>query len=244
MDSRNLNRVYPGKPDGTLTEQVGHAMVTLIRREGVNLAIDFHEAAPEYPTINVIVAHQRAQEVASWAELLLSDDGVRISTDASAVNLRGLSHREWGDASLAVLPVLFETANVSQGRLKGKTSEDQILKGIDGAYERVQRIQARLNERLAREATEADAAGRPVKERSRRILYVEIPEGGTPMEMRVGRHVQAARRMVQAYNELAAGPTIEVAALPSYAELMANGVGAYLHGPEGQPPAMTATEEP
>lgn len=242
VDARNLNRVYPGDPHGTMTEQVGHAIVTLIRQENVNLAIDLHEAAPEYPTINVMVAHQRAGDVASWAELLLADDGVRISTDASAMNLRGLSHREWGDASLAVMPVLFESANVAQGRLKGATSEDQIIKGIDASYQRVQRIQAILNERLAREAKEAEDAGRTVGEGRRRILYVDIPTLGIPIEERVGRHVQATVRLVQAYDELAAGPTIDITSLPNYAELRAQGVGAFLHGPDGQAPRRIAGE--
>ncbi|MBX3729244.1 MAG: succinylglutamate desuccinylase/aspartoacylase family protein [Candidatus Sumerlaeia bacterium] len=236
VDSRNLNRAFPGDPDGTITEQVAHAIMTLIREEGVDLAIDFHEASPEYPTINVMVAHQKAEAITSWAELLLSDDGIRIATDASSLRLRGMSHREWGDASKA-MSVLFETANPVQGRLKGKTTEEQITLGRDGGYTRVQMIQQRLNERLAERARIAEEQGRPVKERSRKILYVEIPPEGVPIEERVGRHVTATRRLVEAYNDDHPENPIGLDGLPEYNELLANGLGPWLHGPDGQAPA-------
>lgn len=236
IDSRNLNRVFPGNPHGTLTEQIGHAIITLIRAENVNLAIDYHEAAPEYPTINVMVAHERAADISSWAELMLSDDGVIINTDISALPLRGLSHREWGDADPDVLPVLFETANVAQGRLKGRTTEEQITRGHDMAYERVMMIQARLNARLAARAARAEEQGRTVRERSRRILHVNIPTGGIPMEKRVGRHLQATIRLVESYNDQMAGPPLGVEGLPEYATLLELGMGPFLHGPNGEPP--------
>lgn len=244
VDSRNLNRVYPGDPEGTLTEQIGHAITTLIREENVDLAIDFHEASPEYPTINVMVAHQRAEGIASWAELLLSDDGIRISTDSSSLRLRGLSHREWGDSSDA-LSVLFESTNVVQGRLKGRTTEEQITEGFDPAYVRVQKIQDALNERLAARAAEQEAAGEEVTERSRKILYVEYPEHGVPMEERVGRHVTAARRLVEAYNDENPEKMVGLSNLPEYSELMEQGLGPFLHGPKGEAPARwEAPEQP
>jgi len=236
VDSRNLNRVYPGDPKGTLTEQIGFAMMTMIREEKVNLAIDLHEAAPEYPTINVMVSHQKTKDMTSWAELLLSEDEVQISTDSSTINLRGLSHREWGDAS-QTHSVLFESANIAQGRLKGRTSEDQITKGLDMAYIRVQRIQNKLNARLAEDAKRLEAAGKPVTERSRKIVHVDIPEEGIPIERRAGRHVQAVFRLVEAYNESGEGEPVVMAALPSYSQLNEKKVGAFLHGPKGEKPS-------
>ncbi len=242
VDSRNLNRVYPGDPNGTLTEQIGHAILTMIREENVDLAIDFHEASPEYPTINVMVAHQRAEGIATWAELLLSDDGVQIATDSSSPRLRGLSHREWGDAD-DVLSVLFESANVSQGRLKGRTTEEQITEGFDETYLRAQIIQGQLNEKLAARAADADERGEEAGERSRRILYVEIPEEGTPMGVRAGRHITAAQRLVEAYNDEYFERPIGIAGLPEYGDLVRYGVGPFLHGPEGEPPAGPPTED-
>lgn len=243
VDSRNLNRVFPGKSNGTLTEQIAYALVRMIREEGVDLAVDFHEAAPEYPTNNVIVAHERAADVATWAELLLYDDGVLIATDTSAVNLRGLTHREWGDAVPELLTVLLESPNVAQGRLKGRTSEEQIVEGHDMAYQRVQDIQARLNVRLAERARQAAERGHEPRERSRRILYVDIPEGGIHMDERVGRHVQTTARLVDSYNQQMAGPPIDFAGIPHYREIVEQGIGHFLHGPLGEAPASNAPED-
>ena len=46
-ETRNLNRAYPGRPDGTLTERIAFAIVSLIRAEKVALVIDLHEASPD-----------------------------------------------------------------------------------------------------------------------------------------------------------------------------------------------------
>src|SRR5690606_42089683 len=51
-ETRNLNRAFPGRPDGTLTEQVAYAIVQIIEQENVAMAFDLHEASPEYPVIN------------------------------------------------------------------------------------------------------------------------------------------------------------------------------------------------
>ena len=42
MDVRNLNRCWPGKPDGLLVERTTYALSELIRKEKVGLAVDFH----------------------------------------------------------------------------------------------------------------------------------------------------------------------------------------------------------
>ncbi len=243
VDSRNVNRMFPGDPRGTITEQLAYAIVTMIREEEVDLAVDYHEASPEYPTNNVIVAHERAADVATWAELLLSGDGVAISTDTSAMHLRGLTHREWGDAYMGIRPVLLEAPNVAQGRLKGRSTPEQIVEGLDMAYVRVQMIQKRLNERLAERARRLEERGRIPRERTRRILYVNIPETGIHIDVRVARHVQTTARLVEAYNDQMAGPPIGIADIPHYDEIIENGSGHYLHGPEGEPPAGAAREE-
>lgn len=85
---RNLNRVYPGRPDGTFTERTGFGITSLILSEGIDTVIDLHEAYPEYPVINMIVAHQRAMRIATFASLMMQFEGVRISVDQSPVNLR------------------------------------------------------------------------------------------------------------------------------------------------------------
>ena len=40
VDIRNLNRAFPGRPNGTLTEKTCYAITELIRREKVDIAID------------------------------------------------------------------------------------------------------------------------------------------------------------------------------------------------------------
>lgn len=235
IDSRNLNRAFPGTPNGTLTEQIAYAVTTLIREENVDLALDYHEASPEYPTNNVMVAHQRAEDMVSWAELLLSDDDMPIATETSSLQLRGLSHREWGDTTDA-LSVLFESANVAMGRMKGRSTEEQIVTGYDGAYVRVMHIQRALNERLAARAAAAEAAGRHVTERSRRILAVDIPNEGISMDERVGRHLQATLRLLESYNDEFFDKPIAISGVPGIRDMRTSGVGMFLHGPDGSPP--------
>ena len=52
-----------------------------------------------------MVAHDRAMEVAATAVIGLQLDGIEIGLEPSPKTLRGLSHREWGDATdtLAIL---------------------------------------------------------------------------------------------------------------------------------------------
>ena len=48
-ETRNVNRAFPGKPDGTAAEKVCYGITQIIEKEGVDLVIDLHEAMPEYP---------------------------------------------------------------------------------------------------------------------------------------------------------------------------------------------------
>ncbi len=64
---RNLNRCFPGREKGLLTERIAFAVMDLIRREQVDLGIDLHESAPEYPVINAIVFHENAADLAALA---------------------------------------------------------------------------------------------------------------------------------------------------------------------------------
>jgi hypothetical protein len=57
VDVRNLNRAWPGRSNGTLTEQTTFAFMELIRQEKVDVVIDLHEAELQYPVINTIVAN-------------------------------------------------------------------------------------------------------------------------------------------------------------------------------------------
>jgi hypothetical protein len=199
-ETRNLNRAYPGRPDGTLTERNAFAILEIIRREGVNLAVDLHEAAPEIPIINAIVTHEKGREIAAGAVLALEFDDLQYSLEMSPPNFRGLSHREWGDRT-DVLPFLMETSNPIQGRLRGRTSDELVVKGVDPWYA----IAAQLG--------------------TMRITY-ELD--GEPLARRVGRHVQGLRALMEAYNEQHADAPVVAEGIPSYAEIVGRGVGSFL----------------
>src|SRR4030067_303 len=48
---RNLNRCYPGRADGFLTEKIAFGIMELIRREHVDIGVDLHESAPDSPGV-------------------------------------------------------------------------------------------------------------------------------------------------------------------------------------------------
>jgi hypothetical protein len=195
----NLNRCYPGVPDGSMTERLAYAIVQLIRKEKVDLAFDLHEASPEYPVVNAIVAHERSMELAAMVAMELEGLGIPIRLEPSPKNLRGLSHREWGDAT-DVLPILMETGNPSQGRLRGRTDERLVLTGEDKAY------------------TKAAALGR---------LF--IPYGGNqPIAYRVARHVTAVRIFVENLDMVRPGKGVTLEGIPGYEEILKQGVESFL----------------
>lgn len=200
-ETRNLNRAYPGSNSGTFTERVTYGITEFIKQNNVSITVDLHEASPEYPTINAIVAHQDAIELASWASMDMQMEGVTISIEASPTNLHGLSHRELGDYT-DTLAVLMETANASQGRLRGRTDADLVVTGQDHYYYLAGKYGA---------------------------LYVDFPETGIPLDVRVARHICGVEQLCNAYNELSGTDTLDLGDLPSYSEIIANGVGAYLN---------------
>ena len=200
-ETRNLNRAYPGSNSGTFTERVTYGITEFIKQNNVSITVDLHEASPEYPTINAIVAHQDAIELASWASMDMQMEGMTISIEASPTNLHGLSHRELGDYT-DTLAVLMETANASQGRLRGRTDADLVVTGQDHYYYLAGKYGA---------------------------LYVDFPETGIPLDVRVARHICGVEQLCNAYNELSGTDTLDLGDLPSYSEIIANGVGAYLN---------------
>jgi hypothetical protein len=200
FESRNLNRSYPGRPDGSFTERVGYGIMQLIEKEKVDVAFDLHEAAPEIPIINAIVYHPKGEMVALAAVLNLEMEDLHYSPEQSPESFRGLSHREWGDRT-DVMPFLMETSNPIQGRLRGKTNEQLILGGVSEEYRRAQESGA---------------------------LRIEYLPTGEPLELRVGRHLQGFQEILRAYNDVHSENPIAFSGLPSYADLMQRGLGHYL----------------
>ena len=204
-ETRNINRAYPGRADGNLTEKMAYGVAQLIRTENVGLTFDLHEASPEYPVINATVAHQNAMTIASEGCINLLLEGIEMSLEQSPTNFHGLTHRELGDYT-DTMALLMETANASQGRLRGATSQRQVMGGQDKCYE----ISERLN-----------------------MLYVPWTVNGVtghPIEERCGRHLQGIYEYSQAYNNANPDTPIVYSGVPAYEELFLNADPADLGG--------------
>ncbi len=109
-EARNLNRNYPGKADGNLTQKMAFAIMELLRKESVDVAYDFHETGPGSRLAWMLVANPKNVDAGAAALLTLDEAGIPIKLEASSKTFRGLSHREWGDATRA-MAFLFETPN-------------------------------------------------------------------------------------------------------------------------------------
>ena len=198
---RNLNRSYPGRPEGTATERIAYAIMRLIEQEKVDIAFDLHEAAPEIPIIDAIVTHEKGKDIAASALFTLEMENLQYALEMSPVNFRGLSHREWGDNS-HVFPFLMETSNPIQGRLRGKTGTSLIIQGVDERY------------------FESAQLG------TMRITY---DLAGEPLARRVGRHLRGLNALFGAYAETVPEKRIVIENIPSFEAIVRQGVGQYLN---------------
>jgi predicted deacylase len=207
MDIRNLNRAWPGRADGTLTERTTHAFMELVRGEGVDLVVDLHEAELQYPVISTIVAHESGQELATYVSMMLSDAEFAMGMEYSPVNLHGLSHREVGDHSEAV-SLLFEAPEPFLDATRGRTTREQLLTGRDEFVMR------------------AGEAG---------LLFERMDEDGWPIAVRVGRHTSALLQTMEAWTELNPDRPLVGRGVPRYAEIVEGGVGRWLHDPATAP---------
>ncbi len=198
-ETRNLNRSYPGVKDGTQTEQVSFAIVELIKKLNIDLAFDLHEAAPEYPVVNAIVASERIQDITSEAAIELEFEGLVYSIEPSPYNFRGLSHREWQDFT-DTYPVLLETANPLQGRLRGKSDVHLLLTGKDPMYLKA----AELGE-----------------------LAVPYDSLGIAIEVRVGRHLEAVKKIMGIFSTYYPNRAVQMSNIPSYTDITEKGIGSF-----------------
>jgi predicted deacylase len=200
QEARNLNRCYPGRADGNLTEQIAYAIMEVIRTEGVDLGMDLHESSPEYPVVDAIVFHENSADIAALAQMELQADGVDLRLEASPPNLRGLSHREWGDAA-GIHAILLETPNPVQGRLKGKTSAALVTEGKDRFY------------------VKAAGLGR---------LFIPFDDDGVPLRGRVARQLASIEYVFRSFAELYPDKALEVEGLPEWTRVQEEGIGPFL----------------
>jgi hypothetical protein len=114
--------------------------------------------------------------------------------------LRGLSHREWGDAA-DTLAILVESANPSQGRLRGATSAELVVSGEDQMYARAAKL------------------GR---------LFVPFEGKGIHLSVRVARHVATVNELIRTFSEITPDRGIELDGVPAYDDMVKQGIGTYL----------------
>ncbi len=205
MDVRNLNRTWPGRANGTVTERTTFAFMNLIKQEKVDVVVDMHEAELQYPVINTIVTHEKGQDLATMASMTLTDfEGFSIGTEFSPVNLHGLSHREIGDHSDAI-SLLLEAPEPFLDATRGITGEKQLLEGKDEFV---------------------------VKAGQHGLLFAPIDSTGWPIAKRVGRHTSTILQIMQSWNEFHPEKMLVCEGVPKYAEVIAKGVGAFLLDPK------------
>ncbi|MEA1876597.1 MAG: succinylglutamate desuccinylase/aspartoacylase family protein [Bacteroidota bacterium] len=215
VDIRNLNRTWPGRANGTLTERTCYAFMEMIRQEKVDIVIDLHEAELQYPVINTIVAHEKGLDLATMMSMMLSDfEGFSIGTEFSPKSLHGLSHREIGDHSDAV-SLLFEAPEPFLDATRGITNEKLLLEGKDEFV---------------------------VKAGEHGLLFTSIDENGWPIDVRVGRHTSTIMQTFESWNEFYPEKEIICRNVPRYKEVIENGIGFYLKDPGEAEPGKLAFE--
>ncbi|MDR1621110.1 MAG: succinylglutamate desuccinylase [Synergistaceae bacterium] len=209
MDIRNLNRAWPGRPQGLLVERTTHGLMEFIRREKVDMLIDLHEAELEYPVENTIVAHENGQEIAAMASMMLTaqEFPVPIGVEFSPKALHGLTHREVGDHSDA-RSLLFEVAEPMLDRIRGVTDERLLMEGKD---------------EFVMEAGK------------HKLLYAPMDENGWPIEVRVGRHLSTILQCIDVFNMMIPDRPVTVAGIPRYAEVVEKKLGYLFRDPSKAP---------
>ncbi len=197
----NMNRSFPGAPNDGITQLAGEAVTKLLKKEKVKLAFDLHEASPEYPVVNAMVAHENAMELAAMVCMTLESEGIPMRLEPSPANLHGLSHREWGDSVPGLMPILMESGNPSQGRLRGRTDEALVLTGKDKAYAKASKMG---------------------------LLFIPY-SGYQQIDLRSARHVTAVKTAIDFLGEVDGGGSVVVENIPTYDEIIKYGIGRWLN---------------
>ncbi|MCR4424656.1 MAG: succinylglutamate desuccinylase [Firmicutes bacterium] len=213
VEVRNINRCWPGRPDGLLTEKTTYAAMELVRRENINIVIDMHEAELLYPVTNCIVAPSKSLTIASMVAINLSAMEFDIHTEPSPPGYHGLTHREVGDHSDAY-PFLLEAPEPFLDQPTGPKTESLLIDGVD-------EFLLKLGEKG--------------------LLFVDYDETGKPLKLRVGRHLTTTMSIFEEWS--AFNPDYEIVMnCPGYAEIMENGVGYYLRDPSAAGPGKVMYE--
>jgi predicted deacylase len=113
IEQRNINRSYPGTEQAGLAQKVAFAVMNLLVRENIDIAIDMHEARPSSDLAWTIVSNPKNVHIAALAVLDLEEKNIMMHLDVSPPEMDGLSHKEWGNRTQA-MAFLIETVNPAQ----------------------------------------------------------------------------------------------------------------------------------
>ena len=205
IDVRNINRTWPGRPNGPLMERTTHAAMEILRREKVDIAIDIHGAETMFPVTNCIVAPEKSNKIATLASLTVkAKEGFDNHVEPSPGGFRGLSHREIGDYS-DTLPFLLEAPIPFLDQPTGPKTEKFLLDGKDPFLLSLSR---------------------------KKKLFVSYDESGWPMEKRIGQHCSVALEIIRQFGRRTPEKPIVVQGIPKYAEVVEKGTGYYFHDPK------------
>ncbi len=209
MDIRNLNRTWPGRANGLLVERTTYGLINFIRQQKVDMVIDLHEAELEYPVENTIVAHEKGQEIAAMASMMLTGQefAVPIGMEFSPAALHGLSHREIGDHTDAI-SLLFEVAEPFLDRIRGVTDERLLMEGKDEFV---------------------------VEAGKYKLLYAPMDENGWPIEVRVGRHLSTILQSFEIFGMTHPDRAVTLSGVPRYAEVIEKKLGHLFQDPSKAP---------
>lgn len=202
-DARNLNRNYPGRSSGTLSERVGSAIMQLIQQEHVNFACDLHEASITYPTNNALIVPEKSSDIAFLSSLMLSEEGVNINVVIANDSLKGFSHQQWGGEE-ETFPFLIEVPTPFIDRITGPMTQALITEGKDEFLTKMSELG---------------------------FTTIEYGKEGFSLDYRCALHLASMAKIVSIGSMMF--PEYEVvASWPGFFEMIEQGVGRYLHDPE------------
>ena len=210
LDVRNTNRTWPGRANGPIMERVTFAAMELLRRDKIDVAIDFHGAETMFPVTNCLVAPDKSSKIATLTAMTVKAmEGFDSHVEPSPRNFRGLSHREIGDFS-DTLPFLLEAPIPFLDQPTGPKTVKLMLDGKDPFLLSLSK---------------------------KNRLFVPSDESGWPMEKRVGQHLSTALEILRQFTKKNAARPIVLSGVPRYAEIVQAGVGKYLRDPAKAAPS-------
>ena len=202
-ESRNINRAFPGKEDGSLTQRAALAIMKLLEDEGVDYAFDLHEASVTYPVNQTIVTSDGHYDVAYLASLLLQEAGHDMRAEVSAAGNEGYTHRAWNGIE-GLSAFLIEVPTPFIDRIPGAITASLVTSGQDDFLHRLA---------------------------ERGLTTIDYPQEGIALSRRVAMHLDTMSTILSVAQAFG-GPSAELS-WPSGEDIEANGLEAYIHNPEG-----------